>query len=147
MSADIADNYDRQLDDMLQNWAGWCIAIANGEIGWHGVSIMSILLTSGVHTPSPGSKCPFTNEKAEKINSLINRMSRIHPGYANALATYYINRNVSPKKLAEKLNLSKSAFMHRVKSGKTWLSGALSRIEIDRKRLTVQDDSCIRLAN
>ncbi len=121
---------DAYVDHRLEEWAKWIHGIASGDIGFQGLSpIMKILkptVSTASGTMSFAIRHAIENEKAEEVDTMLKEMESQYPEYAEAIKAFWLFRSEGTMAIAEKHNLSHSAFKQRLRNAKLWLSGRFS---------------------
>jgi hypothetical protein len=124
---------DAYVDNRLEEWAKWIIDIDNGNIGYPKLSSLVKIMNPTISTVSGEVSFTFKhaieNQRAEEVDAMIKELKNQYPEYAEAITAFWINRHEDMKLVAEKFNLSRSAFMQRVRSAKLWLSGRFSVLD------------------
>lgn len=118
--------FDSVLESRLDEWAGWHMDLAAGNIGYPRQSAIVPVIEVGIFTSNFGPREPHLHPRAMEINLWIRRMALEFPLYAQALRAYYFNRNLKPWMIARQMEISHSSFKARVHHAKVWLSGCLA---------------------
>lgn len=120
------EKFDLYLDGRLRIWAAWRLS----SKGWPPASLLAVMLEVGSLSRSfSGSKPPvgIEHEWAEELNTLVNRMRKQRPEYADAIKARYIDLRHGQRMsdLAKARKISLSTFKQRIQGAKDWLSGRL----------------------
>lgn len=117
------NKYD--LEPFLILWGTWCWLFENGEHGWPEESMIYKFMREGCSAEKNKvrkSQAPFKhNDKAERINKLVNDLKAIDSQKAEALYLYYVHK-LDIKKYAHDHKIVPRTVYKRIDAAREWIS-------------------------
>ena len=105
----------------LREWGRWCNAVLTMGLGFPRLSILGkIAESNGELIKGTAKKLAPENEMAEKIDDLVNQLSKQAPEKAKILYIHYADKG-SIKSKTSKLNLSKKTYFKYLLCAENWI--------------------------
>lgn len=118
-------SYDlNEISHFLSVWGAWRVKVIEAGIGYSNISIFGKIYRDGGFLPaSTASRYIPVNELAEKIDSLVNELSKFYPECAKSLIIRYTSTN---EKLAlKKISMSYASYKSNLRLAKMWMAGRM----------------------